>query len=521
MLMQIEKGNLKESLNYNAKCPAIKPTSFQQRVVTALFQKLLLLSNSNLPFLHRLTSKWSSELKETPSFPSDNNAPTVCVTHNGTPHFSIDYIQITELIQKEDIILLEDKIHTFLRKNCEITDFPSSLLFDITDILGHIASDHSSFPIGSGQFSKSSSLFRNFSSISFSVCNLTSTFCSLHIYVKLSYNLRKSLSVFSTSNIPAHLTVKAKHISDLITGKGLGYEIYMGSIYKHDVLRCVIQDLTWQITSQLVNQHTPLIISPRQSFPPHILHVSTNISGNYNKEFWNSIGVKSSNCDYHMNVQQCLSWSSIPMYIQLTEAPPSRSSPLSHPDPYIIDRYWSYINISKFIDSHIRNEILPYMRKINVFQRSFFMTPFNNPLKLKCKIDQVFFPYLRFLKDSETILSAKHPGIIYCYNYQKLPLRKTNRYASILEKNKHDVLKMNQRLCKDYNQFYQLLTSAVDVYKDNSNHKLQVTAIIVSIIAILISVALEIDVIELINSVCHQIRYYASSIINTLKSIVL
>ena len=91
------------------------------------------------------------------------------------------------------------------------------------------------------------------------------------------------------------------------------------------------------------------------------------------------------------------------------------------------------------------------------------------------------------------------------YNYQKLPLRKTDTNLSILDKRKNEINGENQRLNNEYEQFYKILTSAVDLYKDDSNHRLQIIAIQISIIAIFISVFLEDDVRNLIVSFFDQL----------------
>lgn len=152
------------------------------------------------------------------------------------------------------------------------------------------------------------------------------------------------------------------------------------------------------------------------------------------------------------------------------------------------------------------------MREINTCHNPSLSHHTINPLKLKCKIDREFYPYLRFINDTDSILTANHPGITYHYNYQKLPLRKTDTNPSILDKRKTEIHGENQRLNNEYEQFYKILTSAVDLYKDDSNHKLQIIAIHISIIAILISIFLEEDVRELITSFLCQIHTYLSKI---------
>ena len=503
MEIQIETSHLEKSLNYIAKCPTLKHTSLKQRFVNFLFPICRNINKRQLPIFRKFISECPTELEEGFVFPSSSNAASVCISQDGTPYFSFDYIQITELIQKEDVTFLQNSIHTFLRKNCMDPHIPTA--FDITDIFSQILSDHSAMPLGHGQIKKGSPLFKNFSSIFFYVCNLTSVFCSLHIYVSPNKDLQKTLSDFSTSHVSAQLTVSPKHLIDLFTFKNLGYGFHMGDSYKNSVLACVFDDLSWSVTSFLNKQNIPLCISPRQSIPPYILHTTTNVSGNHNKEFWSSMGINAKRCDYLMNSQTCISWGSIPMYIESSNLPLSHSSSSSYINPFIVDRYLAYIGISSSIQSYIRNKLLPYMREINTCHNPSFLRHTTNPLKLKCKIDREFYPYLRFINDTDSILTAKHPGITYHYNYQKLPLRKTDTNLSILDKRKNEIHGENQRLNNEYEQFYKILTSAVDLYKDDSNHRLQIIAIQISIIAIFISVFLEDDVRNLIVSFFDQL----------------
>ena len=112
MEIQIETSHLEKSLNYIAKCPTLKHTSLKQRFVNFLFPICRNINKRQLPIFRKFISECPTELEEGFVFPSSSNAASVCISQDGTPYFSFDYIQITELIQKEDVTFLQREAPT-------------------------------------------------------------------------------------------------------------------------------------------------------------------------------------------------------------------------------------------------------------------------------------------------------------------------------------------------------------------------------------------------------------------------
>lgn len=437
---------------------------------------------------------WQKLMWEDDSIPFDTNsneATTVNSDSNDTsPVFRIENIEIMELIPKEHMALLQNEIKKFCGKNCK------SGLFDSfshdTNFFSEFNEGFAFQQLGSFLIKERSSLFKYISQIHFSVENLSDSFCCLIIHLYLNKNLQKKINIFVINSVGEQVKITGYEENKWFQFKNLTYGHYSGTIYKCQLLNDIIADIAWNVCKVIYRNVPIMLLHSQKTLPPHICSVYTNIDGNSNFEFWRSVGVSSHFCDYTQNYSACIAWRSDgPPFFIYGNTQDAKSAILNPSIAYHSAQTLCFYLIPNTIVNLLRKNLTKYSKNIAGLKHK----GIKKWLKLKVDMDSNMFYLMRFI--NEYTVSDNSVDFKNFVNIKGEPPFISKLFSGVNGK-----IERGKSL---FNSISDIFQSNIDYRNAKSNYRLQIIALIVSVlsifiavIAIIISVLTDNDSFELI-----------------------
>jgi hypothetical protein len=139
---------------------------------------------------------------------------------------------------------------------------------------------------------------------------LTASFCCIIYTLELNKNLNKDIEMFILSNITSKREVLNEEYDKFRDLLKLGHIEKPGFFIKKELLSDIFTDIKWNIAREVHKFIPCTILYEHKVDLPHIYSAQTNISGNSSKSrnFWVSIGVEISRCDFTQDLSGCISW---------------------------------------------------------------------------------------------------------------------------------------------------------------------------------------------------------------------
>lgn len=482
--MYITKKHVYDAVGYEITAPVLTKKPFKKQLIESLFlsHRACAMCLHNLPLFRRLPSPDRYDISPDDFTQHDNSASIQ--TDGQASFFNIERIIIMEMIPKELVEETKNGINSFVRKHCH-SDFDHSA-YRVSEVYGSFYEGDASLTLNTGGIRPSSPLSKYISSIHFRLNNLSSTFCSLHIRVNLNKDLANKLSTYAVSRVDDISYVYVPEYLSLLRFYRAGYGVYSGDIHKSRIIDSVLHDVTWNITRHLSATGIPTLLYNHRTLPPVLVHVETNISGHSHRNFWNSLSINTQLCDYSESYSFCLAWrcsdqDCLPFCIS---SPKNDITVFEQMRATRLDYNIAGLLIPDVIDTYIRKTLPVYMRRINRCQR-FQRNAHKKLLKLKKTFDSDLFYFVRFIHEFEHVPYEITEGHLL----HRIPYKDNEPHPSLTSLKNKGVMTLVKKLSSDYNQFLSLFTSALDYYAARSNLHLQIVAVIVSIIAIIISLA--------------------------------
>ncbi len=392
-------------------------------------------------------------------FDKQENAAKQCL-FDDAPYFNIDYLSVMELVPKEVMNEVRRGINSFKAKHAQkgisFTYNHSTDWFEaFNDGTAHITLD--SFAI-----SESSKLFPYIEQLAFTAINLSSSFLCLNIKIILNKQLVERISNYAVSNVPAQFFYCGFEQKRWYEFRHLGHGYSSGSNHKCKVIDQVLTDIVWKTASVLHRYIPSLCFISSQSCPPHICSIRTNVDGNSNKSFWQSLDIESALCDFTTDLTAGLTFyrKGSPFFI-FTE-------PSGNIDASLRNRTMAY-DISDFFCGDIvynevvliiRNTLSKYSKRITLKS-----SKLKHWLKLKVHLDTETFFFMRFLREFNSTNAESVDS-----EYMFINLQDTEALSlQINHRLKHSVDKANQL----YVDIVELFQNHIDYKSNQHNFKMQ------------------------------------------------
>jgi len=401
---------------------------------------------------------------------SDNSA-IKCVCDDEAAFFCIEHISILELIPKEDLNAVIRGIEHFRFKHAAGKTFNSHTPH--TNWFDSFNEGQAYSLLDTIQLKDSSTLKKYVSQISFHAVNLSSSFFSLKITVTLNKDIVNHLSNYVVDNIPDQIRITGFENKHWYEFSHLAYGTFSGSIYKNETFESVLKDLTWRVAKEVQRFIPSMLFTSQQCCPQYICSIKTNIDGNSNRNFWNSIDIDSHWCDFSPDLTSCIAWRphGEPVFLFLPPQNIKQEIGASVESYHIADKL-CYLLLYQKLSQYIRERLPIFSNKINSKRKSLKAW-----LKLKVDFDkEMFFP-IRFLNEVEDQTNNS-------FSYITLrPNKKT--FISTLYA---DLFESIQKTVDLYSGINSLFQSNIDYMSAKNNFSTQNKALGVSILAVIVAI---------------------------------
>ncbi|MFI3326335.1 MAG: hypothetical protein R3Y35_09200 [Clostridia bacterium] len=180
-----------------------------------------------------------------------------------------------------------------------------------------------------------------------------------------------------------------------------------GNKYKSKIINDVIEDIKWNVLKEVSRYISDMLFTSSIQNAPSITCIKTNICGNENSKFWQSVGVDNRGCDFLPKYNGCISWwtKSNPYYIY-------SAKDSNHTD----DNHFMSLEINKFTNECLAISAVCDItrKKISCFAKDFLKINRKKALKilkLKTKFDNNIFFESRVLSEYKYNSSEDFEGL--------------------------------------------------------------------------------------------------------------
>lgn len=402
-----------------------------------------------------------------------NAAKTTIGDKSSSPHFIVEYIEIMELIPKEHIELLPQKIKKFYNKNCKQGVIDSfSLNINFFKVFNKGAASQQ---LGSFHIKENSSLFKYISDVHFSIVNISDSFCCLIVHAFLEKNLQEKINKLAVNSIDIQFRIAGYEHKKWFQFRKLSYEQVSGATYKRQLLDEIVKDITWNVCKVIYKSIPDILFYSQKTLPPYICSICTNIDGNSNNEFWNSVGVNSYLCDYMQCYSACIAWrdKDAPYFIR-GERKDEELNALNVYTAYNISQTLCLCMIPDTIINLIRKNLTKYSKSITILKHK----GVRKWLKLKVNMESTMF-YLRRFIDEYTIEANS-------WSFKEFKsIKRKNPLIYDIFNGINSEIEATKSL---YNIVSEIFKSNVDYRNAKSNYHLQKMALIISILSMFIAI---------------------------------
>lgn len=408
-------------------------------------------------------------------FNKESNAAKHCLLGETNPFFEISYLSIMELVPKEAMIEVRRGINRFKAKHAQkggsfAYDHSIDWFEAFNDGTAHITLD--SFAIHEG-----SKLFPYVAQMAITAINLSSSFLCLNIKIILNKQLVKRISDYSVSNVPAQFHYCGFEQKRWYEFRHLGQGYSSGNNHKFKIIDHVLTDIVWK-TSRLLYRYIPsLCFISSKNLPPHICSFKTNIDGNRNKSFWQSLDIESRLCDFTPDLTAGIIFcrNGCPFFIY--------TEPEKSYDTISRNRIMAYDISDCFCDdmicskviSTIRNVLSKYSKRIALKN-----TKLKRWLKLKVQLDTETFFFVRFLREINSTNFESDAS-----EYMFINLRDTEALSLQIS---HGLKSSVDKAKQLYADIVELFQNHIDYKSNQHNFKMQKLDVRTAVISLLIAI---------------------------------
>ena len=472
---------------YTLNNPFVSAPSFRENFMRHAFtgyKKIRLTLKNIIPLSKRQQYLWESR---DPFANNRSNRPTIWHHEDAEPFFQLNCICFMELIPKENIPLVVKQLKRLQKKHGDFYFAPSCGLSQLEE--NTIYGD-GGFRVHLNAFTlRENDKLSDFAQqINFRIIGLSSSFACLVISAYMSEQLTNKLSKYAVTNIEDKEYLSGYDELPWYHFSKLGYGTISGHAHKQDTINQVIQDAAWNIMKPITKTIRCMHFSSNKQLPPYVCMFDTNISGNVNEAFWSSLNVYNHICDYGPDGSYCIAWrNECPFFIynkahntSCLESAIDVSILKSHlPDMLAVD------SLCRYAASEVRT-LLP--RFTDQVLRS--KKKLTKLLKLRTELDNKVYYSFRFLSEANS-----YTGPDYSTYFDSLIRSGDALYQRKITKNTNATA---EKTCMLYTDACELLKNGINYRNEVHNHKLQrfsiglsIVSLIVAIIAILVTIALD------------------------------
>ncbi len=470
------KLKIKEFKNYKIENPLIEREPVKNiimRIMFIIYKKARLF----------LSKWWSLSAWQDHSWNNDfnifdkkyNNQATITY-FNKKPFFNIETISMLELIPKEEYNNIIKGIERFKHKHIDKNKIhiPRNLN-NFTNSFGNYGTY---FNIDSFIIKSNSPLKSYISSIVFHIDSISNSFYCLNITVHLNKELKEDLSHFLVNDVKSYSEISGFEDKKWYQFRTLGKRNTSGSVYKNKILNGIITDIMWHVLDNLSRYIKTILIFEQSKEVPICCSISTNIDGNNNHEFWNSVGIDSFSCDFKNNFTSCIAWrdSGAPFYVYLDNMNYNPDDQLSN--KLFARDFGSYLCnylISSQINTVINSTLTKYSSKVSKLKNK----SLSKILKINASMHTEMFFFLRFLNEFECNVSTTEFENFYNIYFENKPI------IYDLHKN---IEKETRQTLKTYTDIEHLYQTNIDYKASKFNYNIQRNTLIITFVSALVAI---------------------------------
>lgn len=221
--------------------------------------------------------------------------------------FTNKFIHMYDFVPKENMERLISEISQFKKKHVK----GSGGIGDEDERASKLKSFFSGsfqMPVYSYGIKEQSPLYNYISEIHIGFQELTTSINTVLYTIVLNKSLVSKLDKICIDDIDDLFVLRASNWKWYEFYK-MGYATYSARIYKSEFINACIKDIKWNVIKTLRKNITFYLID-NQEILPSINVYHTNIDGNKNAQFWQSIQVEDpESCDFTKNGIACINWS--------------------------------------------------------------------------------------------------------------------------------------------------------------------------------------------------------------------
>ncbi len=318
-------------------------------------------------------------------------------------------------------------------------------------------------PIYSMGIKKSSPLYQYISSVHIGFQDLTTSLNAIIYTVALNEKLVESLNQIFINHIGDFYYMHCGNLKWYEFYK-MGWGNYSGHVYKRTFINDCIQGIKWNVIHLIKKDITIYLISNKMTVLPSANVYKTNINGNSNTEFWNSINIYSPNfCDFIKDYGACVNWSNESHTIDCYYTDDNKLMFKRYGLPMDIRYYYSRFMVIDSIIDYTYELIGKSMEKIDKYKAQH--ASLRVWLKFKADMEKEVLYFQRFYNEqSEQLYDTDDFGELFAKKGSKLSISE-----NLLGNKRVRVKAASDAL----DQMIEYIDSNIDYRSANENYRMQ------------------------------------------------
>lgn len=338
--------------------------------------------------------------------------------------FTNKFIHMFDFVPKENMERLIREISQFKKKHVKGTGG----IGDEDERASKLKSFFSGsfqMPVYSFGIKEQSSLHNYISEIHIGFQELTASINTVLYTIVLNRDLISKLDKICIDDIDDYFVLSTRNWKWYEFYK-IGYATYSARIYKAEFINAYIKDIKWNVIKTLRKNITFYLIDNQEILPSvNVYH--TNIDGNKNAQFWQSIQVEEpESCDFIKNGIACINWSRHTADIDYIYKSTHGNKIYESIYPMDIRYYYSQFLVRRTIIQQTYSRIEKYMETCDEYNTHH--VKLKKWLAYKAKVERQNIYYKRF------------------YNEQKEDVYDTSDFIEMFSKNIGNKKSITERL---------------------------------------------------------------------------
>lgn len=450
MEYKLDFRELEKKYDYKIKYPGV----YRVDIKTRLMEKLVCVYTIMRKKLVRIfplsdEEEMYNSFRRKHSLKKESNSPE----NKEAPFFTNKFIHMYDFVPKENMERLIREIGQFKKKHIR----GSGGIGDEDERASELKSLFSGsfrIPVYSFGIKEQSKLYNYISEIYIDFQELTTSINTVLYTIVLNESLIGKLNKICIDDIDDLFVLSVSNWKWYEFYK-MGYATYSARIYKAEFINACIKDIKWNVIKTLRKDITFYLIDNQEILPSvNVYH--TNIDGNRNAQFWQSIQVEEpESCDFTKNGIACINWSRHTADIDYIYKSTRGCEIYESIYPMDIKYFYSQFLVRRTIIQQTYSRIEKYMETCDEYNVNHIKL--KKWLAYKAKIERQSIYYKRF------------------YNEQKEEMYDTSDFVEMFSKSIGNKKSITERLIEKQFQSakeaYTALNQALDYINNNIEYR--------------------------------------------------